>query len=82
MSEAAHRLATEIYEHNPELVNALYQSSQITDEWLEFCETRDCPACPFYPCHGDAPQHVIAGPSGLIHIWSTRESASLRSDKE
>lgn len=28
------------------------------DDWLEFCNTRQCPACPFYPCHGDFHPHI------------------------
>lgn len=30
------------------------------EEWLEFCNTRKCPDCALYPCHGDFPIHVGA----------------------
>jgi len=66
----------EVYEYNRALIDGLAKASTVTDELLEFCETRECPACPFWPCHGDFFNHVFYGPGLTIRSDDTRESIS------
>ena len=59
-----------VYDQNPESIRQLWMWGTTIDEMMEFCDSRECPACPFYPCHGDMPQHLISGPSGTEYLWS------------
>ena len=57
IEERSELLAKAIYEQ-VENIGELRLIFEYWDELIAFCDSRECPVCPFYPCHGDQPIHL------------------------